>query len=60
MTFSQMEHLVKFEIEDTFNQNCQWSFNQVRHLAKMANVIIVKWAILPTYLPCFTTYLPTY
>jgi hypothetical protein len=60
MTFSQMEHLIKLEIDDTFNKNGQWSFSQVGHLVKMTNVIIVKWAIRPTYLPCFTTYLPTY
>jgi hypothetical protein len=26
----------------------------------MANVIIVKWGVLPTYLPYSTTFLPTY
>jgi hypothetical protein len=58
--FNQMEDLVKLEIDDTYSQNDQWNFSQVGHLMKMANVIIVKWAILPTYLPCFTTCLPTY
>jgi len=41
-------------------QNGQWGFSQVKHLIKMANVIIVKWGILPTYLPYSTTFLPTY
>jgi hypothetical protein len=35
-------------------------FNQVEHLVKMANVIIVKWGILLTYLPYSTAFLPTY
>jgi len=35
----------------TFGQNGQWGCSQVEHLIKMANVIIVKWGILPTYLP---------
>jgi hypothetical protein len=26
----------------------------------MANIIIIKWGILPTYLPYSTTFLPTY
>ncbi len=26
----------------------------------MANVIIIKWGILPTYLPYSMTFLPTY
>jgi hypothetical protein len=44
---------------DTSSQNDQWSiFSQVGHLVKMANVIIVKWGILP-YLPLSTIYLPT-
>ncbi len=42
MMFSQMEHLVKLEIDDTFNQNGKWSFSQVGHLVKMTNVIIVE------------------
>jgi len=47
MTFNQMENIVKLEKKhDTFSQNGQWSFSQVEHLIKMANVI--------------TTYLPTY
>jgi hypothetical protein len=48
MTFSQMEHLVKLEMDDTYSQNGQWNFNQLGHLVKMANVIIAKWAILLT------------
>jgi hypothetical protein len=44
----------------TFGQNGQRGFTQIKHLLKMANIIIVKWGILPTYLPYSTTFLPTY
>jgi uncharacterized membrane protein len=61
MTFSQLEHLVKLDItNDNNSQNGQWGFSQVKYLVKMANVIIVKWGILLTYLSYSTSLLPTY
>jgi hypothetical protein len=61
-------------MNDNSSQNGQWIFSQIKHLVKIVNVIIIKWAILstmfyniPTYLPTnrprylgFLTYLPTY
>jgi len=44
----------------TFSQLNQVGHKQMIILVKMANVIVVKWGILPTYLPYFTTFLPTY
>jgi len=59
MMFSQMEHPIKLEMDDTYSQNVQWSFSYVGHLVKMANVIIVKWANLSTMFYNIPTYLPT-
>jgi len=49
-----------FKSNKTFGQYGQWGLSQVKQLIKMANVIIVKWGILLTYLPYSITFLPTY
>jgi hypothetical protein len=56
-----MEYLIKLKkTHDTFNQNDQWNFNQVRHLVKMVNVTTTyRSTHQPTH-PLQHTYLHTH
>jgi hypothetical protein len=71
LTICSLEHIVKLDknlttlVKMANEAKSIETFNQVGHkqmtpLIKMANVIIVKWGILSTYLPYFTTFLPSY